>query len=546
MTAPFSPPLIPRPAAPEAFDRLDPRVFWPRRHDWLALACYAVGFAVMHRLAAYWGGSGFYSLWFPAAGLRLALLWRLGARLTPAIALVEIAVDVTLTPAVLAGVPWTVAIWGIARPVLAYGATVAAIGWLAERRGAALLTAPMPLGLALILAPLTAVLSAVPQALTSPELTGVSGPREVIVSLAAFAVGDLLGTLFIAPPLLWIADAVSGRARWRWPLPSLLAAVETAGILGLGIGLARLLDQAELGMQPAPVLVAVAWIGLRFGRAAAWGALLVVVLRVLPDTAGAMDTPERLQRHLALATIVVAGYLAGSFADAQAAARTMLERRDRLLFQAERLKTLRAMSVAVIHEVSQPLSTLAIEARHLHRLTAGRGDEIADGAALIDRKAEHLATLIRRLRRFGGHAEGAPQPLALTALVDMVATLAQAEAREAGVALVIAPVDPVWQVMAQEVELAQAVMNLVRNAVQAAQGDAAPDPVTLDVTADQSHAVIHVVNRAPARPVARDGMGIGTHVARAIVEAHGGTLTRTRGPDDMVHAALSLPLIETR
>ena len=210
-----------------------------------------------------------------------------------------------------------------------------------------------------------------------------------------------------------------------------------------------------------------------------------------------MDTPERLQRHLALATIVVAGYLAGSFADAQATARAMLERRDRLLFQAERLKTLRAMSVAVIHEVSQPLSTLAIEARHLHRLTAGRGDEIADGAALIDRKAEHLATLIRRLRRFGGHAEGAPQPLALTALMDMVATLAKAEAREAGVALSITPVDPAWQVMAQEVELAQAVMNLVRNAVQAAQGDAMPDPVLVDVTANTAQVVIHVVNRAP-------------------------------------------------
>ena len=128
----------------------------------------------------------------------------------------------------------------------------------------------------------------------------------------------------------------------------------------------------------------------------------------------------------------------------------------------------------------------------------------------------------------------------------MVATLAEAEAREAGVALVIAPVDPAWQVMAQEVELAQAVMNLVRNAVQAAQGDAAPDPVTLDVAAADAHVVIHVVNRVAARPVARDGMGIGTHVARAIVEAHGGTLTRMRGPDGLVHAALSLPLIETR
>ncbi|PTT51245.1 hypothetical protein DBR33_06305 [Stenotrophomonas sp. HMWF022] len=82
--------------------------------------------------------------------------------------------------------------------------------------------------------------------------------------------------------------------------------------------------------------------------------------------------------------------------------------------------------------------------------------------------------------------------------------------------------------------------------MQAAQGDADPHPVTLDVTADETQAVIHVVNRASARPVARDGMGIGTHVARAIVEAHGGTLTRMHGPDGMVHAALSLPLIEIR
>lgn len=546
MMASFGPSLAPQPAASVTPGRFDPRVLLPGRGDWLALALYVVGFAAMHRLAAYWGGSGFYSLWFPAAGLRLALLWRLGARLTPVIALIEILVDVTLSPAVLEGVSWTVAVWGIARPVLAYGATIAAIGWLAERRGAALLTAPMPFALALVLAPLVAVLSAVPQALTSPELTGVSSPHDVIVSLAAFAVGDLLGTLFIAPPLLWIADAVEGRAGWHRPLPTLLAGVETAGVLVLGLGLAELLDRAGLGMQPAPVLVAVAWIGLRFGRAAAWGALLVVVLRVLPDTAGAMDTPERLQRHLALATIVVTGYLAGSFADAQTTARAMLERRDRLLFQAERLKTLRAMSVAVIHEVSQPLSTLAIEARHLHRLTTGRGDEIAAGAALIDRKAEHLATLIRRLRRFGGHAEGAPQPLALTTLIDMVATLAETEAREAGVALSIASVDPGWQVMAQEIELAQAVMNLVRNAVQAVQGDAAPDPILIDVTADTAQVVIHVVNRAPDRPVARDGMGIGTHVARAIVEAHGGTLTRIRREDGMIHAALALPLIESR
>lgn len=540
-------------ALPPGFGRVSAwRRGLPTRRDGAALLLYAVGFAVAHRMAAMWGGSGFYSLWFPAAGLRLALLWRSGARLTPMIALVEVLVDLIQFPTLLDAAPWPVVLWGIVRPVLAYGATVAAIRWLAARRRAGLFAAPMPFGLACVLAPLAAALASVPQALTSPELTGVANRHDVILSLAAFTVGDLLGALFVAPPLLWIADLMTGRDRWHRPRPSPAALVEAALVLALGLGLTQLLSEADLGIQPAPVLVAVAWIGLRFGRTMAWVALLIVVLLVLPDTAGAMDTPERLQRHLALATIVVAGYLAGSFADAQAAARASLERRDRLLFQAERLKTLRAMSVAIIHEISQPLSTLAIEARHLRALTAPRGDAIAHGAALIDRKAEHLATLIRRLRRFGGHALDEPQPLALATLVEMVAGLARGEAREAGVTLTVAPVDPGWTVMAQEVELAQAVMNLVRNAIQAVQ--AAPDSglgpttVSLSVTASGDRAVIRVVNPAPRdRAGPKDGgMGIGTHVARAIVEAHGGVLTRERREDALVHATLSLPLIESR
>src|SRR3546814_4140279 len=104
----------------------------------------------------------------------------------------------------------------------------------------------------------------------------------------------------------------------------------------------------------------------------------------------------RLELHLGVAAVVIVTWLAGSFADAQKAAGAALERRNRLLFQAERLKTLRAMSVAVIHEISQPLSTLAIEANHLKDRTAGLAPDIAESAALIDRKARTLSELVDR------------------------------------------------------------------------------------------------------------------------------------------------------
>ncbi|MBB5716303.1 ATP-binding protein [Sphingomonas aerophila] len=525
------------PALPREGERARPVLAWvPMRGDWILLALYAVGFWLAHGVAAPWGGTGYYSLWFPAAGVRLALLWRGGARLTIAAALVELLVD-TIDGAVDPfGADRVLAIIGVVRPVVAYGLTVAAIRWLASGARAELLTAPMPFGLAAVLAPNMAALAALPQALLRPELTGVAGAHDVLLSLSDFAVGDLLGTLIVAPPLLWIADRLASREIPNFALRK-AALAEAVGVLLASLLIAGTFTAAGLGLQPMPVLLATVWIGLRFGRAPAWMALVLVVALVLPQTAGATAAAARLQIHLALATVVVAGYLAGSFADAQAHARADLSRRDRLLFQAERLKTLRAMSVAVIHEVSQPLSTLAIEARHLHELSVGADPEIAAGAALIDRKAHALSDLVRRLRRFGGSAADQPSALPVSALLDTVSGLAQAEAKAARVRLEIDPGDPDLLVFAQEVELAQAAVNLVRNAVHACDDGV----VRVDALKREEQVVISVHNRCAVRPRGAAGMGVGLLVARAIVEAHGGRIER-QDADGLITHSILLPL----
>ena len=233
-----------------------------------------------------------------------------------------------------------------------------------------------------------------------------------------------------------------------------------------------------------------------------------------------------------------------------ARARADLSRRDRLLFQAERLKTLRAMSVAVIHEISQPLSTLAIEAKHLHEITVSADPEIAGSAALIDRKAAALSTLVRRLRRFGGRAVDEPTPLPVGTLIDTVAALARPEARSLDVVLSIDTVDPDLVILAQEVEIAQAVVNLVRNAVQAS-GDRR---VSLSAMRVDEAVWISIVNRCPPHrgdplrgidgPGTLPGMGVGLLIARAIVEAHGGTLTRVDEAGGETRATIALPLME--
>jgi C4-dicarboxylate-specific signal transduction histidine kinase len=263
---------------------------------------------------------------------------------------------------------------------------------------------------------------------------------------------------------------------------------------------------------------------------------LIVATLVLPYTATDMPLAERLALHMSLASIVVVGYLAGSFADAQVRARSDLSRRDRMLFQAERLKTLRAMSVAVIHEISQPLSTLAIEAKHLHEITVAADPEIAQTAALIDRKAEALSTLVRRLRRFGGRSVDEPSALPISGLIETVAALTFPETKAARVTLEVSPIDPDLVVLGQEIELAQAIVNLVRNAVQACDGH-----VSLSAHRDEDRVAVTVANRCSDRKTPQPGMGVGAIVARAIIEAHGGTLDRVSQGNGIIRATLSLP-----
>ncbi|MFV1920968.1 MASE1 domain-containing protein, partial [Sphingomonas sp. MJ1 (PH-R8)] len=300
----------------------------PRSDDLLWIVGYAAAFMLTHRFAAGWGGQGFYSLLYPPAGVRMALLWSRGPRLTLAIVVAEMIVQTAAGWIVPGESGWVAVAIGVARPPLVYGAVVWLIRRIAAHASSSLGVAPMPLGLASVAAPVAAAIAALPWALLRPELTGVIGLRQTFASLAGFAVGDLLGVLLFTPPLLWAIQAAREGPRWmpRRGTRLFFAMGEAALVLGGAITFGLLLVRIGLGVPSTPALLAVAWIGLRFGRTAGWCAIVIVAAIVLPWTTGDMPLAERLTLHMGLASVVVVGYLAGSFADAQARARTDLAR----------------------------------------------------------------------------------------------------------------------------------------------------------------------------------------------------------------------------
>lgn len=492
---------------------------------WLA---YLATFSIGHEIARIWGGTYFFSLWYPAAGIRFAFLWRYGARWTLTIAAAELLAQSLLWTVIEhQGVSPKMAV-DIILPSLTTGCVIAIIRNEGRRNASELAIAPLPLGLAAILAPTFT-------ALVRGGWEWVSSHYDasaIFLPTSIFLLGDMLGVLIVAPFLLWLGEGKGklGALRLSWPHLR-----QAALVFALGWALALLLPDLRL----MPVMLTMTWLGLRYGSKGAWIAIILSSGVTLFWSATVPDIPTQIGLHIGLAVAAVSAYLAGSYTDAQQAAREIIVRRDRLLFQAERLKTLRAMSVAVIHEISQPLSTLAIESRHLAGIS--RDDtEIAESAALIARKVETLSTMIRRLRRFGGRAVDEPSPLSLGLLLGEVVKFAIGETGQKldRVQLTLSATNVF--VMGQEIELTQAFLNLVRNAMSASP----TGPITILLTTNAQGASVMIAN-LPASGVAdTGGFGVGSLIARAIIMAHGGTLIRKDGSDGLIRHETHLPTIE--
>lgn len=533
-----------------------------RRSDALVMLAYMVGFGALHSLARLWGGPGFFSLWYPAAGLRFALLWHFGTRWAGRLIVAEIGFHVLMGDMPLLGQEGLHAIIGVAQPALAGALALTGLRRIARRRPDFDLSPPIIFGLASVAAPtLNAALFVPLNQLTPHAPSLVPQGFNTLIALSSLAVGDMLGILVMAPLILALEPIEGERVtmaplRFRpWSLFEGAMAVVCATLL------TGLLWQAGLGVQPAPGLLAGGWIGLRHGRSGAWLAILTQMVLVLPYSAQFVPYTERLGLHLGLATMVALTWLAGSYSDAQALTQARLARRERMLLQAERLKTLRAMSVSVIHEISQPLSTLAIEASHLAANTDAMPDDIAESARLIDRKAGELSVLVRRLRRFGGREVGETAPLGVNLLVHGTRQIVEGELRSLGLDLQVAPFPPDLQVMAQDVELTQALVNLVRNAMaaQARARDAARTAdalpaLSLVIGTERKTLRLMITNAAlPAESRRAErismeglnpgGMGVGLAIARTIVEAHGGQILRQDLPG-RVRFSVLLPLLE--
>lgn len=214
--------------------------------------------------------------------------------------------------------------------------------------------------------------------------------------------------------------------------------------------------------------------------------------------------------------------------------RGRLERTGRLSAMAE-------TAAAIVHEVSQPLAAIAIYAQTARDLTDRKTPDRRMVAALdkVIEQTMHAGLVMERVQSLIRGDEGQYEAANINALAADVVAIARLDARGHNIAVDLSLEDDLPGVECDAVQIQQAVLNLLRNAIEAMSEPDRRHGDTITVrtrTEDQRHVRIDVIDRGPGlvddieghlfttSHAAKRGLGVGLAICRTVVLNHNGRL----------------------
>lgn len=225
-----------------------------------------------------------------------------------------------------------------------------------------------------------------------------------------------------------------------------------------------------------------------------------------------------------------------------------------------RADSLTVMSLGIAHELNQPLTAASnFQRASLRWLDQAASDPerlAAARAAIEEASAETLraAAILRQIRDFIDRGQTERTTVELGPLLaDTVALFRAARAEEKLPVEVEVP-ESGHAVMGDRVQLQQVFVNLLRNAIEATEGQAERG-LAVSLSSEGGMARVILADRGPGLPeevtermfepfvsTRAEGMGIGLSIARTIIESHGGRITARARPGGGTEFVLDLPL----
>jgi C4-dicarboxylate-specific signal transduction histidine kinase len=218
------------------------------------------------------------------------------------------------------------------------------------------------------------------------------------------------------------------------------------------------------------------------------------------------------------------------------------ERTLRLQSELQRAHTesaIGAMATTLAHELNQPLAAasnyIAATKRLLSGLDGEQKEAVVSGLVHSEAQIKRTGDIIRHARDLVRNLDTSRERVSLKAMVERVVhgLRAGGTGEHAAIRTDIGPASDEIEVNPTQIE--QVLMNLLRNACQAAAGEAAE--IVVAATADGEWTTVVVRDRsggiAPGRLKSlfsrelrstSGGLGLGLAISRTLIEAHGGRM----------------------
>lgn len=302
----------------------------------------------------------------------------------------------------------------------------------------------------------------------------------------------------------------------------LLPPLQTWGLVGLALGClgALFLGHRPVPMPPSPIFDA----GTLGGTWIAFLVASVFIVYFVQRVTGALSRRE-----------------------------AELARARELTVRSEKLASLATLSAGAAHELSTPLSTIAVVAKELERLLVREQapDHAVEDARLIRKQVQRCRNILSQMAADAGDATG---ERARTVSAEQLLEIAQEGLPGTErVRLDIPPSVAAQSALLPARAVSQALRSLIKNALQASTED-----VRIEVREDEGPGWrVRILDRGSGMPdevLSRAGdpffttkepgagMGLGLFLARAVIERFGGQLELRSAPGEGTTATVVLPL----
>jgi two-component system sensor kinase FixL len=205
------------------------------------------------------------------------------------------------------------------------------------------------------------------------------------------------------------------------------------------------------------------------------------------------------------------------------------------------MATIGEMAAGIAHELNQPLTAIANYAHACERLHAqphSDPEDVREALRQITVQTTRAADIVRRLRGLAQSQRAEHVPASLNALVTELHELVQTDAVLHGVELTLDLAAELPEVPVDPGQIQQAIMNLVRNSLDALAGRGAGAHITIRtaLTADGEVQLSVTDNGPGVSPEAMErifdpffstkenGTGLGLAITHTIARTHGGSL----------------------